>query len=461
MSNYRDDNTDTAIASDSTFGGLSTIFEDIAKASDAVFFGIAIMLSSTAIASDEVIDTTGYAFVESATVSDQVTDRLYATDTHTDKATATDSWSYGLSVLHEDTAIASDELMAGTIGSMLYSAAIASDETTGHRTVRTLAIDTARASDSLTRVMSDTSNDTAIVSDDAFGLLRAADLIEDSARASDELLGATTSMIIDTAIASDEVIDRRYVSTLAQDTATVKDTLLFNRQDIIADTAVVADDATGRLLARSTATDTAIASDTVIDKIIQSTVITDTAKASDTVIDKLHATMSWHDVVVVQDELINIGGYRGQTWTANVDSWAMSRYNPYNYNRLVVINGELYGEAEDGIYKLDQEVEPVTASIVTGKIDLGKGAITHPSSAYLEYELIGQASMTVHTTQKGIEQSYVYALKNELADELTNGRFVFGRGLRGRHFSFDLTMVGTHGYINDLSVEHQPTTRRI
>lgn len=461
MSNYRDDNTDTAIASDSTFVGLRSMLEDIARASDSIFFGIAITLSSTAIASDEVIDTSGYAFIESATVSDQVIDRLHASDLSTDKVRAGESWSYGLRVVHEDTAIASDEVIAGTTGSMLYSSAIASDEVTGHRIVRTLAIDTATASDSLTRITSDLIIDSAIANDDATGLLRAADLITATATASDELLGAVSSLIIDTAIASDEVIARRYVSTLAIDSATAKDELLFSLQDIITDTTTVTDGIEARLYARDLITDTAIGSATVIDKIIQSNVITDTAKASDSVIDRLHAAMSWQDIVVVQDELINIGGYRGQTWTANVDSWAMSRYNPYNYNRLVVIDGALYGEAEDGIYKLDQEVLPVVANVVTGKMDLGRGALTHPNAAYLEYELAGQASMTVHTTQKGIEQSYVYTLNTELAEELTNGRFIFGRGLRGRHFSFELTMVGTHGYINDLSVDHQPSTRRI
>lgn len=461
MSDYRDDSTDTAVASSSTFIGLKSVVENLARASDALFFGIAITLSSTAIASDEVIDTSGYAFIESATVSDQVIDRLHASDLSTDKVRAAESWSYGLRVLHEDTAIASDEVIAGTTGSMLYSSAIASDEVTGHRIVRTLAIDTATASDSLTRITSDLIIDSAIANDDATGLLRAADLITATATASDELLGAVSSLITDTAIASDEVIAKRYVSALAIDSATAKDELLFSLQDIITDTTTVSDSIEARLYARDLITDTAIGSATVIDKIIQSNVITDTAKASDSVIDRLYAAMSWQDIVVVQDELINIGGYRGQTWTANVDSWAMSRYNPYNYNRLVVIDGTLYGEAEDGIYRLDQDVAPVVASLVTGKIDLGGGALTHPNAAYLEYELIGQASMTVHTTQKGVEQQYTYVLPNELADELTNGRFIFGRGLRGRHFSFELTMVGTHGYINDLSVEHQPSTRRI
>lgn len=461
MSNYRDDNTDTAIARDSTFAGLHSVLEDVARASDALIFGIAITLSSTAIASDEVIDTSGYAFIESATVSDQVVDILHASDLSTDKVRAGESWSYGLRVVHEDTAIASDEVIAGTTGSMLYSSAIASDETTGHRIVRTLAIDTAKASDSLTRITSDLIEDSAIADDDATGVLKAADLITATTTASDELLGAVSSLITDTAIASDEVIARRYASTLAIDSATAKDELIFNLQDIIRDTTTVTDSIEARLYARDLITDTAIGIATVVDKIIQSSIITDTAKASDSVTDRLYAAFSWQDTVVVQDEVVNTGGYRGQTWTANVDSWAMSRYNPYNFNRLVVIDDVLYGEAEDGIYRLDQEFMPVVASVVTGKMDLGRGALTHPNAAYLEYELIGQASMTVHTTQKGVEQQYMYVLPNELADELTNARFIFGRGLRGRHFSFELTMVGTHGYINDLSVDHQPTSRRV
>ena len=31
----------------------------------------------------------------------------------------------------------------------------------------------------------------------------------------------------------------------------------------------------------------------------------------------------------------------------------------------------------------------------TGKMDLGQEQLTHPSAAYLEYELVGSAAMTV------------------------------------------------------------------
>ena len=33
----------------------------------------------------------------------------------------------------------------------------------------------------------------------------------------------------------------------------------------------------------------------------------------------------------------------GYAWTANVDTWAMSRYQDYGFSELVVIDGVLYG----------------------------------------------------------------------------------------------------------------------
>lgn len=461
MSDYRDDSHDIAVASDSVTGGLQSMFDDLARVSDALFFGIAIMCSSSAIASDETIDTQGYLFDDTAIVSDQAIGLLHASQAISNTARGSDSLSYGLLITHEDTATASDELLPGKYGALSSDTATATDYVTGQRIASTLSIDSATASDWLTSITAEIIEDTATANDKISDHLKAADLTTSTAIAGDELLGNITSLIVDVATALDEFIGRRFVSTLVVDQAAAKDELVFGWQDVISDTAIGSDYISDKLSARNILEDTASIFDEIIDRIIQSSAITDTAVISDSVIDRLYAAFIWHDTVVVQDEIVSTGGYRGQTWTANVDSWAMSRYNPVNYERLVVIDNVLYGEADDGIYRLDMEVSPVVASIKTGKIDLGNGAITHPAYAYLEYELIGQASMTVSTTQKGVEQQYTYVLPSELADELTNGRFIFGRGLRGRHFSFELTMVGTHGYINDLSVDHQPTSRRI
>ena len=72
-----------------------------------------------------------------------------------------------------------------------------------------------------------------------------------------------------------------------------------------------------------------------------------------------------------------------------------------------------------------------------------------------------QASMTVNRPQTGQMQSWTYTLPAELAGTLTNGRFKFGRGLRGRHFAFTLRLDGTRGYINDWQTLFAKSQRRI
>ena len=123
----------------------------------------------------------------------------------------------------------------------------------------------------------------------------------------------------------------------------------------------------------------------------------------------------------------------------------------------------IYGVADDGVYALNGTGH-VAGRVETGKLDIGGDQLVHPVSAYLEYELDGPdkgAQLDVTTTQSGAPQTYTYTLPSESAAHLTNGRFVLGRGLRGRHFSFTLRLQGTRGHINDLSVTTTPTKRRV
>lgn len=461
MSNYRDDNQDTAIASSKTFGGLSAVIEELLRVSDALLFGIAITLSSQAIASDEVIDNSIQVLHDSALITDSMTDAKHASQTHLDSAKISDSLRYNLMTMQPDSAAINDELLVGTVTALSIDSAQASDSTTSHRIVSHLITDSAHAKDSITAIERDLIIDSLSITDSATDKLQAVQLINDSAGVTDSAIGSIATIITDSAFAYGQPFTQRNIVSFATDRTPITDKLLFNRADIIIDDVVVSDTTTGKFGAAGTLINTAVISDTVLDSIIQNAIIMDSIAITDEVIDKLDTIVLIVDGAVIEDSVLSSGGAQGQAWTANVDSWAMSRYNPYNYNRLVVINGVLYGEADDGIYRLDQEVDAVTAIVKTGKMDLGRGQLTHPASAYLEYELNGGASMTVHSTQKGIEQQYTYMLPSEVAGELTNGRFIFGRGLRGRHFAFELIMIGTHGHINDLSIEHMPTSRRV
>lgn len=461
MSNYRDDNQDTAIAGDRTFGGLRAVVEELLRVSDALLFGIAITLSSSALASDEVIDSSIQVLHDSALISDEVVSTKASSQLHTDSAKINEQYRHGLLAVQSDSTVIKDYLITGSTRSITTDSTQVSDSTTSQRIVTHLVTDSARATDTITAIERDLIIDSLAISDSTTDQLQAVQLISDSAGVSDSALGSIATLITDSALAYGRPFTQRNVASFVTDSTPITDKLLFNRADIITDDVAISDRATGKFGAAGTLIDTAIISDAVLDSIIQNAIIMDSIAITDEVIDKLDAMVLVIDGAVIEDSVLSSGGAQGQAWTANVDSWAMSRYNPYNYNRLVVINGVLYGEADDGIYRLNQEVYPVVASIKTGKMDLGSGQLTHPNAAYLEYELEGSAAMTVHTTQKGVPQQYTYTLPNETAGELTNGRFVFGRGLRGRHFTFELTMTGTHGYINDLSIEHMTTSRRV
>lgn len=461
MSSYRDDNQDTAIASDRTFGGLRAAVDEVLRVSDALLFGIAITLSSQAIASDEVIDSSVQILNDSAVIADSVTDAKHASQLHSDNLKISERTYYNLSATQDDSATISDYLPAAAVTAVSIDSAVVADSIADQRNVVSVISDNAKASDTLTAIIKDMADDSAGVIDSVSDRLRAVQIIDNQVMAIDELVSTTAYLIEDSARAYSQAYGTRNVVSDVYESATAKDALLFNCSELIDDSATASDDSAGKWIARGALIDTAAISDEVLDSITQNAIIMDSINITDQAIDKQAARVLIVDGAVIEDTTLNSGGLQGQAWTANVDSWAMSRYNPYNYNRLVVINDVLYGEADDGIYQLNQEVYPVVASVKTGKMDLGKGALTHPAYAYLEYELDGNASMIVSSTQKGVEQQFTYVLPNELASELTNGRFIFGRGLRGRHFSFELVMVGTHGHINDLSIEHAPTSRRV
>lgn len=148
-------------------------------------------------------------------------------------------------------------------------------------------------------------------------------------------------------------------------------------------------------------------------------------------------------------------------WTTTADGWNMSRYYDYPYEQLIVIGDKLYGVTSNGIEELKHGAQSITAKIKTAKLDLGDGGLIHPESMILEYSLDGQLSVDVGTTQTGYQQTFNYVLRKEPSDYLTNGRVVFGRGLRGRHFEFAVNIEGSTAYINDMVVNITKTKRRI
>ena len=189
--------------------------------------------------------------------------------------------------------------------------------------------------------------------------------------------------------------------------------------------------------------------------------VLEVARFADSVQGVLRAANRITDTVVLWDEVMQTGDY-GQAWTASTDSWAMSRYQPFTFDHLAVIDGVVYGFNRAGVFALNGEDEQMNATLKTGKLDMSGERLAHPVGAYLEYKLDGEASFDVTTTQSGTAKTYTYPLNaRPVSDELTNARAQFGLGLRGRHFAYTLNLTGKRAYINDWSVLVAQSQRRV
>lgn len=348
---------------------------------------------------------------------------------------------FGLMVTHCDVATASDEVIDRASHIVQESASV-SDEVLGSLSASVRLGDEAELSEEW--------------------LTRLRVLHSDSAVISDSLLDGVLQTVSETASIADEVIDQRRGQSLVVETAKASDSVFRYALDVPEASAEASDKVVDTLRAIDVLEDAVTATSEVIDGHTGvAPVIVEMARTDSEVIDSLHARDLVVDLAVIEDSFPGSYAGSGQAWTANVDTWAMSRYEPYGFSRVAVIDGIAYGESESGVYALTGGQEQIEAKLITGKLDLGKGQLVKPVAAYTEYQLSGTAEMDVTSTQRGTPTTYTYTLPAEQAEYLTNGRFVFGRGLRGRHFSFALRMTGEQGAINDLSVDVAQTKRRV
>lgn len=300
----------------------------------------------------------------------------------------------------------------------------------------------------------------------------------DKARARDHFRAGSNDFTIETAIAKD--VGRYSHKIKTKETAFARDFNLSRLKLLTIEKAFARDQIKG--LSRIDCIEQAVASDSGLQKlkafarVVERATAQDidrseirgqgftveSAAARDVVWSKLYAIQYTQDVAFA-DDIVGVGDTQAQVWTAHMNTWAMSRYAPFNFDGAAVINEQLYFYRQDGVYQYGIEGEVIDAAIQTAPLDFGE-ALVHPLAYYMEYSLSGadkRLDIGVTTTQSGTSQRYVYTLAKETADMLTNGRVQFGRGLRGRHFAFDIQLHGTAGTLNAQSVDYSPTARRI
>ena len=290
-------------------------------------------------------------------------------------------------------------------------------------------------------------------------ILKGKSLVAESIALADDTKHAAVARVRDGAAFSDEVLGRRRVVQLVVDGVRLNDASPRIARELVAEAIVVGEAYSGKLRATGFFFDSiALAAEDDTDTTTDGLLV-ERLRITDEIVGMLHARNTVTDGLALWDEVLQTGDY-GQAWTASTDSWAMSRFAPFTFTSLSVIDGVLYGCNSQGVFALDGNDEPITALLRTGRLDVTNGTLVRLVEAPMEYELDGTAALDVTETQNGVApETYTYEPDARDALVLTNSRFQLGRGLKGRHFTFALSLQGRRGYINDLRVTVAPSKR--
>lgn len=292
--------------------------------------------------------------------------------------------------------------------------------------------------------------------------LQFSDLVEDQLSLDDAAFSITRNNSNDSFNLADTITGQRLVTVHVNDQFKLSDTANSVYVEQLTDSILLGDFTTSKLYGKSYAVDSLILGDEDLSSVQLASHAVDSIRLGDATQSLLTARTDSIDYFSLYDQIKDSKEY-GQAWTANTDTWAMSRYMPFAFDGLAVINDKLYGWNANGVYLMDKPEHSIHGLIQTGKLDFGE-TLVHPTAAFLEYEMSGtdkQLNIAVTTTQSGKPSTYTYVLPDEQAEHLTNGRVLFGRGLRGRHFAFGISIAARSAKINALSLDFTKTARRI
>ncbi|MBJ7435284.1 MAG: hypothetical protein JHC54_05830 [Acinetobacter sp.] len=351
--------------------------------------------------------------------------------------------TFTLMVLTTEQLIASDEVIEGNSGFAVQEVLKLQEAATGRHNISLTTNEILKVLDSTVYMKADQVHEQLTLSEQPQSFIYSA--ITEKLRLTDSVLG------------------KKFSSQFIYDSLSLKDSASVKYSNYVEESPLsISDIDSSRLSFKNLIFESLSLNDGDISRVVTLDHVAETLKIKDEINGKLYAVNDVHDYLIAFDEM-QPDQFNGQAWTANTDTWAVSRYQPYNFEGLSVINDQVYAWNDQGVFVVGTEGEAIQAKLETGKLDFGE-SLVHPTAAYLEYEMLGadkQLNIAVTTTQSGKPSIYTYTLPNEQADHLTNGRLLFGRGLRGRHFAFGISIYAQSAKINSLSLEFTKTARRI
>ena len=143
-----------------------------------------------------------------------------------------------------------------------------------------------------------------------------------------------------------------------------------------------------------------------------------------------------------------------RVWVVNTDTGASVQYDDYGFNSFFERDGEYFGVAEDGIYKLSGSTDAGVP--IEGLVDYGTSTFGTAQRKRLMNVYAGVSSTNRMLLKVSVDgDTYIYEARSSESGHLKHHRFDLGRGLAGTHWH--LQLLNKSGCDFDLeSVEFEP-----
>lgn len=158
-----------------------------------------------------------------------------------------------------------------------------------------------------------------------------------------------------------------------------------------------------------------------------------TATLSEIIYQLLSSTMSAGDVASLQADGMSV-------WALHMDAGGSTRYEGYDFNSFMTLDGQTYGVNSTGIHRLSGTTDDgasIVSTVDFGDLNFGSG-----NRKALPYVYVGMASSGRTVLKVDSDgQTYYYAARDS-TEQMKTHRFEPGRGLRSTFYGLSITSDG-------------------
>lgn len=159
----------------------------------------------------------------------------------------------------------------------------------------------------------------------------------------------------------------------------------------------------------------------------------DTASFAEIVYQFLASAMSAGDVAALQRDGMSV-------WALNMDVMGSTRYEGFDFNSFMTIDGQTYGVNATGIHRLEGSTDdgaPIPAAVDFGSLSFGTNNRKALPYVYVGMSATGKTVLKVESDGR----TYYYTARDS-TEQMKAHRFELGRGLRSTFYGLSLTTTG-------------------